>query len=96
MTKVESYVITRRQCGENAFEHLIVNGLEDKMDGPIVLSLMEYNNTYKVDIRYMLNMSEDDIDDLTYNVATKLPSETKQEQQDEGLDREKDKVTSLH
>ena len=50
------------------------------MDAHIVISLMEYNNTNKVDIRYMLTMSDDDIDDLTYSVATKLPSETKQEQ----------------
>ena len=90
MTKVESDVLTRRQCGENAFEHLIVNVLEDNMDGPIALSLMDYNSTNKVDIRDMLTMSDDDIDDLTYNVATKLKSETKQEQQGEGIDSEED------
>ena len=77
MSEVESNVLTRRQCGENAFEHLIVNVLEDNMDAPIALSLMEYNNTNKVDIRDMLTMSDDDIDGLTYSVATKLPSDTK-------------------
>ena len=93
MTKVESDVLTRRQCGENAFEHLIFNILEDKMDEPIALSFMEYNSTNKVDIRDMLTMSEDDIDDFTYNVSTKLPSETKKEKQDESLDSEENEVT---
>ena len=63
------------------------------MGGPIALSLMEYNSTNKVDIRDMLTMSGYDIDDLTYNVATKLSNETKQEKQGEGLDSEWIEVT---
>ena len=32
---------------------------------------MEYNKTNKVEIRDILTISEDDIDDLTYTVFTK-------------------------
>ena len=49
------------------------------MDGHIALSLMEYNSTNKVDIRDVLNMSEADIDDLTYNIA-----QQDEEQDDKG------------
>ena len=41
------------------------------MDGPIALFLLEYNNTNKVGIQDIITMTEEDIDDLTYNVYTK-------------------------
>ena len=51
------------------------------MDGTIALSLLEYMN--KVDIRYVLTMSEEEIDELTYTVVTK-----EEDQQDKGFDSE--------
>ena len=79
MSKLDSGVLTQRQYGEIAFQYLIENLLDVKMDGHIALSLMEYNSTNKVDIRDVLNMSEADIDDLTYNIP-----QQDEEQDDKG------------
>ena len=92
MSKLDSGVFTQRQYGELAFQHLIEDLLKVTMDGHIALSLMEYNSTNKVDIRDVLNISEADIDDITYTIAIKkeqkdvwthriLPSRIQQHQQ---------------
>ena len=54
MSKLDSGVLTQRQYGEIAFQYLIENLLDVKMDDHIALSLMEYNSTNKVDIRDVL------------------------------------------
>ena len=59
------------------------------MDGPIALSLLEYNSTIKVDIRYVLTMSEADIDDLTYSIP-----QQDEEQDDKGKEDTKPSVTT--
>ena len=58
------------------------------MDGPIALSLLEYNSTNTVDIRDLLTMSETDIDDLTYTIVIK------QEQQDDEQDDKEEATRS--
>ena len=70
MSKLESGVLTQSQCAEIAFERIIEEIIEEIMDGPIALPLLDYTNN-KVDIRYVLTMFEEGIDELTYIVVTK-------------------------
>ena len=80
MFKLESGVVTQSQCAGIAFKRFIEEIIEERMDGPIALSLLEYTNN-KVDIRYVLTMFEEEIDELTYTVVTKA-----EDQQDKDLD----------
>ena len=87
MSKLESGVLTQSQCGEIAFKRLIKDIIKEIMDGTIALSLLEYTNN-KVDIRYVLTMFEEEIDELTYTVVTKA-----EDQQDKGVDSEAEGTT---
>ena len=63
-------IMTQRQLAEIAFRRLIVDILDMDMNGPVALSLLEYNNNEE-DIRYVLNMSDEEIDNLKYTTIVK-------------------------
>ena len=52
------------------------------MDYPITLSLLQYNNNDK-DIIYVVNMTDEEIDGLSYNITTKEEVETTSDVKDE-------------
>ena len=72
--------MNQHQLAEAAFVHVIEDLIGQKMDGPIALSLLEYSDN-NVDIRYVLNMFDEEIDDLTY---------TKSEEEEETSLKEED------
>ena len=65
MSKLDLGVKTQMQQSELAFNHVITVLLNQKLDGPIALSLLEYMGNTK-DIQLVLDMSDNDIDDLHY------------------------------
>ena len=65
MSKVNLGVKTQMQQSELAFDHVITKLLNQKLDGPIALSLLEYTGNTK-GIQLVLDMSDNDIDDLHY------------------------------
>ena len=62
--------MTQRQLAEIAFRRLIEDILDMDMNGPVALSLLEYTN-HEQDIRYVLSMSDEEIDDLKYTTIVK-------------------------
>ena len=66
--------MTQRQLAEVAFTRLIVDILEMQMDGPVALSLLGYTNNEE-DIRYVLTMDDEEIDDLKYTKLVQEPSQ---------------------
>ena len=64
-SNLDSGVITQHQIADTTFIHMIEDLIGQEMDGPIALSLLEYSNN-NVDIRYVLNIFDEEIDDLTY------------------------------
>ena len=72
--------MTQHRLAEAAFVHMIEDLIGQKMDGPIALSLLEYSDN-NVDIRYVLNMFDEEIDALTY---------TKSEEEEETSLKEED------
>ena len=65
MSKLDIGVKTQIQQSELAFNHVITELLNQGLDGPIVLSLLEYTENTK-DIQLVLDMSDNDIDELHY------------------------------
>ena len=65
MSKLDLGVKTQMQQSELAFDHVITKLLDQQLDGPISLSLLEYTGNTK-DIQLILDMSDNDIDDLHY------------------------------
>ena len=65
MSKLDLGVKTQMQQSELAFDYVITELLNQKLDGPIALSLLEYMGNTK-DIQLVLDMSDNDIDDLHY------------------------------
>ena len=65
MSKLNLGVKAQMQQSDLAFYHVITKLLNQKLDGTIALSLLEYMGITK-DIQLVLDMSDNDIDDLHY------------------------------
>ena len=65
MSKIDLGMTTQMQQSELSFDQVITELLNQKIDGIIALSLLEYMGNTN-DIQLVLDMSDNDIDDLHY------------------------------
>ena len=70
LSNLDLGIMTQHQLAEIAFRRLIEDILDMDMNGPVALSLLEYTNNEQ-DIRYILSMSDEEIDDLKYTTIVK-------------------------
>ena len=89
----DSDVLTRTQAREVAYEYVISELFEEDMDGPISLSLLEYNDGLKY-IKKVITMVDEDIDGLYYSKKPTFttPKVEKNTKDDSESDTHKDKV----
>ena len=65
MSTLNAGVKTATQQAQIAFQHAIKVLMEQELDGPVALSLIEYTSG-SMDLRLVLNMTDEEIDLLYY------------------------------
>ena len=83
LSSLEKGVIPQHQAGEIAFIRLFQDILQQPMDKSLAQALLQDMPDEIPDIRHVLTMQEDEIDNLTYAVLTKREEDDAQEQDDE-------------
>ena len=83
LSSLDRCVITQHQAGEIDFIRLFQGILQRPMDKPLAQALLQDMPDEKPDIRHVLTMQEDEIDNLTYAVLAKREEDNDQELDDE-------------
>ena len=65
MSSLNAGVKTATQQAQIAFQHAIKVLMDQELDGPVALSLIEYT-TGSMDLRLVLNMTDEEIDSLYF------------------------------
>ena len=83
LSSLDRGVLTQHQAGEIAFLRLFQDILQQSMDKPLAQALLQDMPDEKPDIRHLLTMQEDEIDNLTYAVLTKEEEDVDHEEGDD-------------